>query len=335
MKSVLFLFFFATLTRGLSQCCSPGNPVGGDANQGVMNKNTLRTILFYKNSVSNDYYEGAKKFNGKTYVDKGSYNFSGFTLAYGLLKKLTFECDLGYFINKSQEFNTREGKQILKGTGLSDLGFGGKYKLFFSSEKQLEITGGAGYKISVGEYQQRNEKGILLPVDIQPATGASGPFATLFLYRGFIEKKIRLFSNSRVQITPNPVVLTEIIPTKYYLFGTIFTSSAFASWSISHRWNLILQTRYEFRAKDRFRFEGNEEFKNYESSGGQKVLAVPQVVFEIRPGFMASALFDIPVYQYYNERQLATAYACTFGLSKVFDLGRSQKKPIELPSKEN
>lgn len=331
-KKVLSLFFFLSVYNGFSQCCSPGNPVGGDVNQGVMNKNSLRTILFFKNSVSNDYYEGDKKSTGPSYIDKGTFNFSGVTLAYGLLKKLTIESELGYFINKKQELDTKFGRQELEGSGLSDLSFIGKFKIFSNPDNQLEITTGAGYKISVGEYQQRNEYGVLLPIDIQPSTGASGYIGSLFLYKGFIEKKLRFFFTSRAQITSSEVVFTEIIPTKYYKFGNFFNNSIFASYSLTPRWSLILQARHEYRTQDQYK-DQNHDYKIYASSGGQKLIAVPQLVFEIRQGFIASALFDIPLYQYYNEKQLATAYAGSIAVSKVFGFQRPEKK-IENPKAE-
>lgn len=309
--------------------------MGGDANQGVLNKNSVRIIGVLKNSISNDYYEGSKKSGGTSFVDRGSFRFSGITLAYGLFKRVTIETELGYFLSKKQEYNTGLGKQELIGSGLSDLGFIGKYRIVSISASQFEFTGGAGYKIPIGPHQQRNEKGILLPIDIQPASGAYGFLGTLFLYKGYLEKKMRFFLTSRVQITPYDVVFSEIVPDKYYRFGNFYTTSLFTSYSLSHRWSMVLQARHEYRTKDSYKFEGDAGYRTYESSGGQKIFVVPQVIFEIRQGFNASAIFDFPVYQYYNQKQLATAYAGAFTLSKVFDFSRPEKKTTDNENREN
>lgn len=305
--------------------------MGGDANQGVLNKNSARLIGVLKNSVSNDYYEGSKKSSGKSFVDRGSFRFSGITLAYGLFKKITIESEIGYFLSKKQEYNTSLGKKELIGTGLSDLAFIGKYRIVSASASQFELTAGVGYKMPVGQHQQRNENGILLPIDVQPTSGAHGYLGTLFLYKGFIEKKLRFFLTSRVQITPYDVVFSEVVPDKYYRFGNFYTTSLFTSYSLTHRWSMVLQARHEYRTKDIYKFEGDAGYRTYESSGGQKIFIVPQVIFEIRQGFNASAIFDFPVYQFYNQKQLATAYAGAFTLSKAFDFSR----PVKTADNEN
>lgn len=332
---LLSSFFLIYSFFGFSQCCSPGNPVGGDANQGVSKKNSLRVIGFVKNSISNDYYEGTRKSQTSSFVERGTFNFSGVTLAYGLLKRFTVETEIGYFLSKKQEYNTTYGKKELRGTGFSDLAFIGKFKLYSRPESQFEFTGGGGYKIPIGPHQQRNENGILLPIDIQPSSGASGFIGTLFFYKGFSEKKLRFFLTSRVQINPYDVVFDEIIPTKYYHFGNFYTTSFFSSYGLSHRLNFVLQTRYEYRTQDFYKFRGDQNYRIYESSGGQKIFVVPQVLFEISQGLNASAMFDFPVYQYYNQKQLATAYAGTITISKVFDFSHPEKKVLENENREN
>ncbi len=309
--------------------------MGGDANQGVLNKKSLRIIGILKNSVSNDYFEGNTISPGTSFVEKGTFNFSGISIAYGFFKRVTLESELGYFLAKKQEYNTSKGKQELIGKGLSDLSFISKYKFFSNPENQIELTGGFGYKIPVGKHEQRNESGILLPIDIQPSSGAYGYIGTLFFYKGFIQKKLRFFITSRVQVNPYDVVFKEIVPTKYYRFGNFYTASLFSSYSISHRWNLILQGRYEYRNRDIYKLQGASDYRIYESSGGKKIFVVPQLVFEIRPGFNASTMFDIPVYQYYNQKQLATAYAGTLTLSKSFDFSQPEKKIADNENREN
>lgn len=327
--TTLIALFCLLFNKGFSQCCSPGNPVGGDANQGVLNKNTLRIMGVVKKSVSNDYYEGSHKARDSySFVDRGSFNFSGITLAYGLLKVFTVESELGYFISKKQEYNTPSGKQELIGYGLSDLAFLGKFRLLSSPAHQFELTTGAGYKIPVGPHQQRNEYGVLLPIDIQPATGAYGYIATFFLYKGFVEKNIRMFLTGRAQLNPKDVVFSEIIPTKYYRYGNFFTSSLFLSYNLSHRWTTILQTRYEFRTQDIYKDSKNPQYRVYSSSGGKKIMIVPQIVFEVQQGLNVSALIDIPAYQYYNQKQLATAYAGTLTITKSFGMCKPAKTMI-------
>jgi hypothetical protein len=302
-----------------AQCCSPGNPVGGDANQGVMNKGSIKIIPFVKNSTSEYYFEGSKKSSDFSFVDKGTFLFSGLSLAWGITQKITFENEIGYFIHKTQQYITPSGKKQLSGYGFSDMAIIGKYRIYNNTGNEIEVTFGGGYKFPLGNFQQRNKNGILLPIDIQPTTGTQGFIASIFLYKGFLQKKLKFFLNSRAVFTPRPAIFTEIIPKKYYQYGNFYMTSLFAAYAASHRWSIIFQLRGEYREMDKFKFEGENSYRDYLSSGGYKLFGVPQLMYSFRNNLSVSCSFDAPVYQYYNQKQLATLYAFSFMLTKTID----------------
>ena len=71
MRKLSFLIFITLLTRtAFSQCCSPGNPIGGTTNIGILDKKAFRVIAFYRYSYSDGYYKGSKKSNSNFVVIK-------------------------------------------------------------------------------------------------------------------------------------------------------------------------------------------------------------------------------------------------------------------------
>jgi len=324
MKKVLIVLSLIITTPFaiFSQCCSPGTPIGGEANQGVLDAKTLKILTFLKSSSSNDYYAG-DQITKPSLLDKGGFNFLGFNLSYGINNRLTIDSELGYFINKTQEYLF--GNYQLTGSGLSDISFITKYKAYFNKDKQLEVVSGIGIKIPIGQYQQRSE-GVLLPIDVQPTNGAYGYIISIFIYKGYIEKNLRFFLTSRATIAPHDVAYTEINPVKYYNYGDLYTFSLFTSYNLSVKWNVILQTRYELRTQDKYKFGNESNYQPFTSSGGHKFFLVPQINYNILPKWYLSLLFDYPVYQYYNMKQLGTGYAFGVNISRTLDFVKQIKK---------
>ena len=320
MKRYFFVILFTLASLfTYSQCCSPGNPIGGDGNQGVLNKRTAKVVSSYRSSTSNQYFGGDQPTRPK-FVKRGSFDFIGLNLSYGLTGKLTLESELGYFINKTQEYMVTEF--VLSGNGLSDLSLLFKYKLFSKKSAQIEISPGLGVKQAIGPYQQRME-GVLLPIDVQPSNGNFGYVASLFFYKGYIEKGLRFFLTCRAEITPYPVKYWEVTPTKYWIYGSLFTSSFYTSYAINHRWTALVQARFEHRTKHQYRFQ-NEEFRDFDSSGGSKVFVAPQIVFSVAQKWNLSVLVDVPIYQYYNQTQLANTWAGALVISRKLDFTKEQ-----------
>ncbi|HRW22049.1 MAG TPA: hypothetical protein P5509_08755, partial [Bacteroidales bacterium] len=97
------------ISYGLFAQCfsSTGNPIGGTANMGVMEKNVLRVNAFYKHSYSGRYFLEDELFENSLYqMADAVYNYASMMLAYGVTNKLTLEADGGYYINKIKNFIT-------------------------------------------------------------------------------------------------------------------------------------------------------------------------------------------------------------------------------------
>ena len=67
-----------------SQCCSTGSPVGATVYVGVLAKNSLRFVAYYRNSYSNTYFLGSSKTDENVPLKFSYYNFSGISFGYGI-----------------------------------------------------------------------------------------------------------------------------------------------------------------------------------------------------------------------------------------------------------
>ncbi len=310
----LFVGFMSLIFQGaaFSQCCSPGNPAGGTTNLGILDKKSFRMISFYQYSFSEGYWEGNKK-SGFSFVKNASHNYAGFVLGYGLLNKLTFETELGYFINRSQTYNIKPAFTNT-GFGFNNAYTSLKYNLISKTETLLEWTIGAGAKVPfTRKYQMVNNSE--LPKDVQPSTHAFGTIAQSFLYKGFSMDKIKIFLINRFE--------TNAPDSKNFKFGNLLISSLFLTKQIGKsNFTAILQARHEYRTKD-ISNVNNAGFAGYfatgtyvNSSGGQLVFIAPQINYSIAKKWNLSLLADFPVYRYYNGTQLGNKFAFAIYLSR-------------------
>jgi len=297
-----------------AQCLSSVNPVGGTENILTLEKNTLRIITFYKYGQSKHYYEKNKRLD-HSLISKAYYNYSSFIIGYGITNKLTFETEIGYFFNKTQEYNVQPAYS-LTGKGLSNIIALTKYNIYTNHINRIYYSAAAGVKIPFS----RNPKvvdNVELPIDLQPNAGAYGLVFNSFFVKENPEKGLRYFITNRVE--------TNFSNKDDYQLGTAVFSSFYISkhlmfsW-LKGDWTTILQIRNEFRAHDKI----SGEIKN--SSGSILFFLVPQINYVIKESWFISLMTDIPVYQNFNGTQLGAGFGITLSLSKTFNLKQIKAK---------
>ena len=174
MKTLISLIILYSLSflKVNAQCCSPGNPAGGIGALGTLEKNTARISLLYKGGFSDTYYGGNI---GSTHplqpdpnfipsIKNANYNYAGLNFRFGLTDKLTIDNELGYFINKTQNYIDGLIPAQLKGYGFTDFGVQFKYRLL--KKREWEITPGIGIRFPVGQKEQKDNVGSTLPIDL-------------------------------------------------------------------------------------------------------------------------------------------------------------------------
>jgi hypothetical protein len=289
--------------KSYPQCCSPGNPTGGTVNQGTLEKKSWRTILFYQYGYSKSYFTGTSESGGGV-LENAAFNYIGGTVAYGITPRFTAEWSGGYYINRKQLYKfIPPPDNKLSGNGFSDFIIQGKYSWIKSETKQFELTTGAGLQIPTHSNPQE-KNGVVLPQDIQPASNAFGLTGSLFLHKGFIQKKTHLFFVSQYLLAGKNDL--------NYKRGDAWINSFFVSYNVKYPWSIIMRIRNELSGKD----HRSEQLIN--ASGSNLLYLSPQINYNIKQKLDVSVLFDVPVYRYYNGTQLAKQYNVAVIVSKIF-----------------
>jgi len=291
-----------------AQCfASSGNPVGGSANLGVMDKNHFRISTFYKYSYSDKYFHNDKRYSGeKGILKRAEYNYIGWLGSYGINDQLTFESEAGYYLNKTQVYKT--DNISLKGSGLSNAVLSLKQRLYHNPDKRAEITIAAGANIPFSRTLVEKD-GVVLPIDIQPSTGSYGIVLQTSIIKENSFKGIRYLYSNRIE---------KYFENKQdYIFGNSYSNSLYFSKHfvfekyVIKDWTLIMQLRNQIKERN------IRAGKHVEASGNTIFLLVPQINISINDTWNFSVLSDIPVYQYYKEIQLANTIS--FGLVIIKD----------------
>lgn len=317
MKTLLFVVFFVFIFphQFFSQCCAGCSPIGGNTNQGTLRKNALQINSYYKYSYSEGYMQEdhASYFN---FVQNADYRYVGLTLGYGLTKRLTFQADGGYYLNRTQNF-TLLGKNFeLTGYGLSSITLSGKYNLVKDSTHDLEFTLGAGVRVP-SSTQPQIVNGVELSEDVQPCNGAYGMVIQSFLYKEFDESAFRIFMINAVNISgSNP---------RSYKEGNTYLNSLFLSKTFLKTLTGIIQIRNEIRSHS---YRDNMKVM---SSGGYRFILVPQLNYQIKNKYNLSFLYEFPFYQYYYGIQLKDRYAFSINLNILLGLGKKTSELCEKP----
>jgi hypothetical protein len=290
---------------------------------GVLGKNYLRAITYYRHGYSDTYYEGSNKTTENVDLSNSSYNFAGIAVAYGLTKRLTVETDAGYYFDKTQNHNNPLVPQN-QGYGFSNGSVTLKYGALIKPAQQVEITAGAGFRYPFSLNPQYIN-GSQVSRDLQPSTNAFGASAMLFFNKGFPAITLRIFSINRYDY--NFRMKNDYIQSTDYKYGNILLNSIFVSKKIAKYFFGIVQVRNEWKTNDQdFAYLNDEGGNDVINSGFDLVTVSPQLSYSIVGKWNLTILCDIPVYKYYNGKQMTPKYSFAVSLTRDFNLGKRQPK---------
>lgn len=298
-----------------SQCfASPGNPVAGNANLGVLDKGIIRTIAFYQYTYADRYYEGSNSiiWDAGSALSSANFNYTGLSIGYGISNKFTIETELGYFINKTQYFKNSDISPR-DGRGLSNAVISGKYNIYKNVINGIEFSMAAGAKVPFSTKPQTNEHGTPLHIDVQPSIGSFGAVFQSFFVKEFdnISARLMLINRYETNFTENDMG---------YRFGDSFITSLFLSKHLANQYThltkdltAIVQLRHEY-IKPYYRYGDLRD----QVSGNNSFYIAPQLNYNLNMLWNFSLIYDLPVYQYYNGIQLADTYRITFTVTRDF-----------------
>jgi hypothetical protein len=318
---VLFLTL-VDLTLQAQGCCSggSGSPIAGGASQGVLQERQMEFAISHQYLSSDKFLVGDR--DTTSLFDNLNSNYLYGRVAYGVTEKLTVSLESGYFLNKTQY--GLERNDTVKSGGFADLILFPRYNLFtHNTEKtKTEITIGVGLKIPIGKFKdstvvyrdpRTNAKYYTTaPPTVQPTSGSNDFIFYGFLFRGYNEKKFRVFANMLyIRKGWNPLGMK---------FGDYSSVGLFASQTILKKLVLTLQFRGEFVPL--MKYDKNVDMLalyniDVLSTGSRKVFIAPQISFSAGHWIFYS-VYETPLYQYVNGTQVGSKHQLTTGISYRF-----------------
>lgn len=316
-----FLFPNQIFAQG---CCSggSGSPIAGGTSQGVLAERQAELGTSWQSINTNKFLTGDKP--ARDYLKDYNSNYLYSRFAYGVTKNFTMSVEAGYFFNKTQ---IGLGGDKVTDKGISDLIIFPRYKIYeHNTEKTRdEITLGLGLKTPLGKYLDSTVSSvnpftgkknyIKMPPVVMPTTGANDFIFYGFAYRGYPEKKFRIFANV-IYIRKGWNALGE-------RFGDYASVGLFAGKTLFKNLGVTLQLKGEWIDKmdydKQIGKDGMLIIYNVDvtSFGSKKIAVVPQISYAVK-SFSVYVLSEFPLYQYVNGTAIASQYLFTLGVSYRF-----------------
>jgi hypothetical protein len=324
MRELLLAICFLTFSNNIlaQGCCSggSGSPVAGGTSQGVLADRQAEIGTSFQYIYTAKFLTGDKPAPDFLHSFNTKYLYTRF--GYGVTNRLTMSIEAGYFFNKTQV--SLNQKVTDESKGFSDIIIFPRYKVYeHNTEKTRdEITIGLGYKIPVGKhldstvvYTDPTGKNFYTPQPpaVMPTTGSNDFIFYGFAFRGYPEKKFRIFANA-IYIRKGWNPLGE-------KFGDYASLGLFAGKSFLKKWSATLQLKGEWI--DGFHADKSADdmlaFYNIDvnSFGSKKIAIAPQIGYAYK-SLSLYILTEYPLYQYVNGTAIASQYMFTFGMSYRF-----------------
>ena len=300
---LIFISFIYHSSAIYGQNLAAGNPSLSDAEQTCLSDKELAFSISYQNSYSNKYFNEDRVYNGIKTLKNAYSNYAEFKTAYGFTPKFSAAVELGYFFNKT--INYQDSSR--NGYGLGDAAIYLKYRLIYSKAAKFTLLPAIGIKLPIGVFDQ-TDGNTKLPIMLQPSSGNLKYVVSVYMQK-VLNEKLSIASMCSYEYA-------QLIDSKnfYYKYGDQWKLSFFAKYNFSENFSANLQFRFENRDKENKGFE-----KIIESSGYKIVFATPQITYIFGNNWQISAYADVPVYRYYNGIQLAQNYSLYVRLSKKID----------------
>lgn len=309
MRYVLVILLFNLFSNiSFGQCCSAGNPVGGDGSNDGLGKNELRILASYKYSNSKDYFHNESKVE-IPYIEKSYFDYSNFSLTYGLSNRFSLHSELGYFIDKTQELKMNNENDVINSHGLGDLSFNVRYTAVKTVKPISQLVFSTGMRFPIGAFNEEID-GVTIPISLQPSSGALKYNASAFYNRKITNTKFGLTSFAFYEIS-------QTINQGYliYQYGNYFQFAIAGTYALTKSFNVIINSKLEWRGRDK-----RESKIKVESSGSRVIFINPQIVLNLKNKWGIILTGDLPIYKFVNGYQLTNRFSFQIGIRKNLTL---------------
>jgi len=307
------LFLWIKIDSSFGQCCSAGNPVGGDGSNEGLSKNELRIFTSYKHSLSKEYFYHDSKAD-IPFVEKSYFDFQNLSMTYGISPRLSAHAELGYFYNKTQDLKFNNNKEEIRSHGLGDISLNIRFIALKTVKPISQLVFSAGIKAPIGEFSEEMD-GITIPISLQPSSGALKYNVSAFYMRKRLGHKLgwNSFTIFEYSQTINRGFLI-------YKYGNYFQYSIAGTYAINKNLNVIVNAKFEWRERDK-----REAGLKIESTGSSLLYFNPQLMYDFKHKWSAILMADLPVYKYVNGYQMTNQFSVQVGLRKSFSFTKKEK----------
>lgn len=283
-------------------CCSGGVPISSNLGLGAgeigtlqfqftYDQNTLRDLLFEDQRLD----DNRRKRNTRSLILETSYDINkAFSLS-GLFA----------FVRQERIIQTQSASEdITVNNGVGDGIILLRYNFLYGTKHpDADFMLGAGPKFPFGKADFTDNRGITLPADLQPGTGAwDAMFWTNFTRRAFIRESLSLNMTATYRATGiNP----DFNGSQEYEFGNEFQVQV----GIQDQWllgSLLLDPMLgiQYRTVSEDKINGNV----FENTGGHWVNLRPGLNVNLTQYSSLRITSSLPIYRYLEGTQLSTSY---------------------------
>lgn len=317
----LVVFACAAYHAAAQSCCSggSGSPIAGGTSQGVLAEHQAEVSMNFQYINSNKFLSGAEP--AQNFLDNFNSKYLYTRLAYGVTRNFTMSVESGYFFNKTQiGLNHRDE---ITSSGFGDLIIFPRYTVYTHNTTHVrdEVTLGLGLKMPIGKYldstvvytdQSGKQFFTPMPPAVMPTTGSNDFIFYGFAYRGYPEKKFRVFANA--------LYMKKGWNRLGQRFGDYAGIGIYAGRTFLQNLGVIIGVKGEWI--DKMMYDPKIDMLalyniDVNSTGGKRILFVPQVSYSIKT-LSVFLMSEIPVYQYVNGTGIASQYLLTGGFSYRF-----------------
>lgn len=302
-----------------AQCCAGGNanPIAGGASQSVLQEGQWEAGMSLQGVRTHTFLSGSEP--ARSFMDEFTSLYLYSRVAYGLSDRLTLSAECGSWPYKNQiGFNKSDTDHA---SGIGDVILLPRACVYRSGvgETHTEITLGMGVKIPVGSHDDSVGRVepfsgttyyLRKPLSIQLSSGAQDLIFSAFFFRGNTVSNVSFFANA--------VYIRKGWNSSGEKLGDFFSTSLFGAAPLFASCTGMLQLRGEWVGMMQINpvVIANKN-PGYEPkwTGSQKLFLSPQVNYMLMPSLAVFALADIPVYQYVNGTQVASAFQAALGFN--------------------
>lgn len=315
-KRIPVVFLLLLLPEFLcAQCCSAGNPFFY-SRQTTLEKQILQLGVGYKYGDMENYYHGHQKIDIDD-IRRSWFNYLNFDVLYGLTHRLSLRADLGYYINKNEDYYKADWVQKT-GHGPGDLEISARYLAYKNHIRKLTVLPSMGIKLPIGVFDQEIDH-VKLPISLQPSSGSYKYLTSIYLTKGFKNQKFNLGGSGSFEYAQ--WIHSENFDYKY---GNLLMFSLIFLYEITPHLTLGLETRNENRSKSL-----RDHDYVIQSTGYSLVYVIPHLSYSFFDNWVMSVNSEIPFFRYYSGIQLGNRTAFSARISRSLDFIARKSKLVD------